>query len=102
VATPLLVDVDGDGFRDIVAPSSSGEVWAVHGENGHVVDNWPFYVEGRSFFASPLSVSQCILYHIQLELTNIETVRTALIQLREIQINQYISLFEVFCYSRFE
>jgi hypothetical protein len=47
--------VDGDGFRDIVAPSSSGEVWAVHGENGHVVDNWPFYVEGRSFFASPLS-----------------------------------------------
>ena len=37
--------------------SSSGEVWALHGENGHVVDNWPFYLEDRSFFASPLPVS---------------------------------------------
>ncbi|XP_019857511.1 PREDICTED: protein DEFECTIVE IN EXINE FORMATION 1-like isoform X2 [Amphimedon queenslandica] len=54
VGTPLLIDIDGDSLRDIIAPSHSGEVWAIHGENGHIVDNWPFYVEGRSFFANPL------------------------------------------------
>lgn len=56
MGTPLLIDIDGDSLRDVVAPSQSGEVWAIHGENGHIVDNWPFYVEGRSFFASPLAV----------------------------------------------
>ena len=56
-ATPLLFDVDGDGYKDIVAPSVSGEVWAVHGENGHIVDNWPFYLEERGFHASPVVVS---------------------------------------------
>lgn len=56
MATPLLIDVDGDSLRDIIAPSYSGEVWAIHGENGHIVDNWPFYVEDRAFFASPLAV----------------------------------------------
>ncbi len=55
-ATPLLFDVDGDGYKDIVAPSFSGEVWAVHGESGHVVDNWPFYLDDRGFHASPLVV----------------------------------------------
>lgn len=56
-ATPLLFDVDGDGYKDIVAPSVSGEVWAIHGENGHIVDNWPFYLEERGFHTSPLVVS---------------------------------------------
>ena len=56
-ATPLLFDVDGDGYKDIIASSFSGEVWAVHGESGHIVDNWPFYVEDRAFHASPLVVS---------------------------------------------
>ena len=56
-ATPLLFDVDGDGYKDIVAPSVSGEVWAVHGENGHIVDNWPFYLEEKAFHASPVVVS---------------------------------------------
>ena len=37
--------------------SYSGELWAVHGESGHIVDNWPFYVEDRAFHASPLVVS---------------------------------------------
>lgn len=58
VAVPLLFDTDGDGYKDIVVPSFSGEVWAVHGENGHIVDNWPFYLEERAFFASPLVVSK--------------------------------------------
>ena len=40
-----------------MAPSVSGEVWAIHGENGHIVDNWPFYLEERGFHASPLVVS---------------------------------------------
>ena len=55
-AIPLLFDVDGDGYKDIVASSFSGEVWAVHGESGHIVDNWPFFVEDRAFHASPLVV----------------------------------------------
>lgn len=54
VAMPLLFDTDGDGYKDIIVPSFSGEVWAVHGENGHIVDNWPFYLEDRAFYASPL------------------------------------------------
>ena len=40
-----------------MASSFSGEVWAVHGESGHIVDNWPFFVEDRAFHASPLVVS---------------------------------------------
>lgn len=56
-APPLLFDVDGDGYDDIVVPSFSGEVWGVHGENGHIVDNWPFYLEERSFHSGPLVVS---------------------------------------------
>lgn len=54
---PLFFDVDGDGYGDIVAPSFSGEVWSIHGENGHIVDNWPFYLEDRAFHASPIVVS---------------------------------------------
>ena len=56
-ATPTFFDVDGDGYGDIVAPSFSGEVWSVHGESGHIVDNWPFYLEERAFHSSPLVVS---------------------------------------------
>ena len=64
MATPLLIDIDGDSLRDIVAPSQSGEVYAIHGENGHIVDNWPFFLEDRSFYASPLAVSasNCCMY----------------------------------------
>ena len=40
-----------------MASSFSGEVWAAHGESGHIVDNWPFFVEDRAFHASPLVVS---------------------------------------------
>lgn len=58
VATPTFFDVDGDGYGDIVAPSFSGEVWSIHGESGHIVDNWPFYLEEKAFHASPLLVSQ--------------------------------------------
>ena len=57
VAMPTFFDVDGDGYGDIVAPSFSGEVWSIHGESGHVVDNWPFYLEERAFHATPLVVS---------------------------------------------
>lgn len=56
-ASPLLFDIDGDGFDDLLIPSFSGEVWGVHGENGHIVDSWPFYLEERAFHASPLVVS---------------------------------------------
>lgn len=59
-AMPLLFDVDRDGYNDIVVPSFSGEVWAVHGESGHIVDNWPFYLEERAFHASPLLVCACV------------------------------------------
>lgn len=60
-ATPLLFDVDGDGFDDILAASFSGEVWGVHGENGHIVDNWPFYLEDRAFHAGPLVVGKGVI-----------------------------------------
>ena len=56
-APPLLFDVDGDSYGDVVMPSFAGEVWAVHGESGHIVDNWPFYLEDRSFHAGSLVVS---------------------------------------------
>ena len=56
-SSPLLLDIDGDSYRDIVVATQSGEVWALHGENGHVADNWPFFLEDRSFLASPLTVS---------------------------------------------
>jgi len=55
-SSPLLFDIDGDSYDDLVVPSFSGEVWGVHGENGHIVDNWPFYLEDRAFHASPLVV----------------------------------------------
>lgn len=56
-APPLLFDVDGDGYDDVLIPSFTGEVWGVHGENGHIVDNWPFYLEDRAFHAGALVVS---------------------------------------------
>ena len=56
-ATPVLYDVDRDGFSDILVASTTGELWAVHGESGHVIDNWPLLLEGRSFHGSPLLVS---------------------------------------------
>lgn len=56
-APPLLFDVDGDGYDDVVVPSFTGEVWGIHGENGHIVDNWPFYLEERSFHSGSLVVS---------------------------------------------
>ena len=55
-ATLTFFDVDGDGYGDIVAPSFSGEVWSIHGESGHIVDNWPFYLEEKAFHSSPLVV----------------------------------------------
>ncbi|XP_065896585.1 uncharacterized protein [Dysidea avara] len=53
-SAPLLYDLDGDGYNDIVAANVAGEVWAVHGETGHVIDGWPFYLEDRSFHSTPL------------------------------------------------
>ena len=55
--TPILYDIDMDGYSDIIVATVTGEVWAVHGESGHVIDNWPFYLEGKSFHSSPLLVS---------------------------------------------
>lgn len=51
---PLLYDLDGDGYNDIIAANVAGEVWAVHGESGHVIDGWPFFLENRSFHSTPL------------------------------------------------
>lgn len=56
---PLLYDLDGDGYNDIIAANVAGEVWAVHGESGHVIDGWPFFLENRSFHSTPLLVSLC-------------------------------------------
>ena len=57
-ATPILYDIDQDGFDDIIVTTAAGEVWAVHGETGHVIDNWPFHIEGKGFHSSPLLVSK--------------------------------------------
>ena len=56
-SSPILYDVDRDGYSDILVASTTGELWAVHGESGHVIDNWPLLLEGRSFHGSPLLVS---------------------------------------------
>jgi len=56
-ASPLLGGLDGEGDKDMVAPSVCGEVWAIHGEHVHIVDNWPCYLEERGFHTSPLVVS---------------------------------------------
>lgn len=53
-APPLLFDVDGDHYDDVLVPSFTGEVWGIHGENGHIVDNWPFYLEERAFHSGSL------------------------------------------------
>jgi len=58
---PLLYDLDGDSYNDIVAANVAGEVWAIHGETGHVIDGWPFFVENKSFHTTPLLVSECVL-----------------------------------------
>lgn len=58
-ASPLLCDLDGDGYNDIVAANVAGEVWAIHGETGHVIDGWPFFLENKSFHSTPLLVSVC-------------------------------------------
>jgi len=55
-SSPLLYDLDGDGYNDIIAANVAGEVWAIHGETGHVIDGWPFYLEDRSFHSTPLLV----------------------------------------------
>ena len=60
-APPLLFDVDGDGYDDVLIPSFTGEVWGVHGENGHIVDNWPFYLENRAFHAGALVVGVVVV-----------------------------------------
>ena len=56
-STPALYDIDRDGYNDILVASTAGELWAIHGESGHVIDNWPLLLEGRSFHGSPLLVS---------------------------------------------
>jgi len=56
----LLYDLDGDSLSDIIAANVAGEVWAVHGESGHVIDGWPFYLEDRSFHSTPLLVNVCV------------------------------------------
>lgn len=56
-STPTLYDIDRDGYNDILVASTAGELWAIHGESGHVIDNWPLLLEGRSFHGSPLLVS---------------------------------------------
>jgi len=59
-SSPLLYDLDSDGYNDIIAANVAGEVWAVHGETGHVIDGWPFYLEDRSFHSTPLLVCLCV------------------------------------------
>jgi len=54
---PLLYDLDSDNYNDIIAANVAGEVWAIHGESGHVIDGWPFFLENQSFHSTPLLVS---------------------------------------------
>ena len=63
-ASPLLCDLDGDGYNDIVAANVAGEVWAIHGETGHVIDGWPFFLENKSFHSTPLLVSVCMYMYV--------------------------------------
>lgn len=63
-ASPLLCDLDGDGYNDIVAANVAGEVWAIHGETGHVIDGWPFFLENQSFHSTPLLVSGCMYMYV--------------------------------------
>ena len=63
-SAPLLYDLDGDGYNDIVAANVAGEVWAIHGETGHVIDGWPFFVENKSFHTTPLLVSVYVLCNV--------------------------------------
>ena len=53
---PLLYDLDGDTYNDIIAANVAGEVWGIHGESGHVIDGWPFFLESKSFHSTPLLV----------------------------------------------
>lgn len=68
---PLLYDLDSDGYNDIIAANVAGEVWAIHGESGHVIDGWPFFIENKSFHSTPLIVRvcvwvrACVLYYLE-------------------------------------
>jgi len=41
IASPALVDVDGDGLLDLIASSTDGAVYAFHGTNGSVIWSTP-------------------------------------------------------------
>ena len=54
LCSPLISDLDGDLMPDIVGTLASGDVIGIHGESGHVLDNWSVHVSEFEFHSSPI------------------------------------------------
>ncbi|XP_070578887.1 uncharacterized protein [Ptychodera flava] len=55
-STPLITDVNSDGFLDIVAATFTEEVTVIEGKSGQPIPGsyWPFSLQDSSFHASPI------------------------------------------------
>ena len=54
LCSPLISDLDGDMMPDIVGTLASGDVIGIHGESGHVLDNWSVHVSEFEFHSTPI------------------------------------------------
>ena len=46
VGTPLIADIDSDGKSDIISSTDQGEIFAISGSDGKVVDGFPLSIGG--------------------------------------------------------
>ena len=54
LCSPVISDLDGDLMPDIVGNLASGDVIGIHGESGHVLDNWSIHFSEVEFHSAPI------------------------------------------------
>jgi outer membrane protein assembly factor BamB len=70
--TPSIGDIDGDGTLDIVIGTTSGIVWALRGDTGHVLPKFPLRTNGRIIapitlvnLRAPMRISDAMLHQAE-------------------------------------